>query len=484
MTLQDVKTYPPIQPPPYFKGMMGMDPAKVKKRAHEIEGIVSVRVRDLFPDLAEPIYPGPEGITAVREATEQALRKVDVSMIKPEDSVNILASHHGFTFMGGEPYAEVLRTIKDMLEERTGCKNIRLRAGVGFRWKESSEYIRFFKLDDYFGRGKAIGIAPVDEGVPIETEVGTFYGLKKAYDADWIIHAHNNDLRELYFHREVDRALKPFAMSYARIETRSAYHSTWALRSANFIARAIFESPFVQERFAFSAFLMINPAGVVGVDADNNMVEFSKRIDRHNLENYGKVFKLLGEVDEVIAVFDQSTPSSYSFSAGMAFNNLLHAQVDLFNLDNLGVHLGQYSVPVRKLGLGANPNPAIKAWVINYMWTGLPSHRLAQVYPTIMVSREQASFFGADPQNLKFMDYAVIADTLDAAMQFARRIAKTDNIIIFDGTFGGLNVSESLARQLFEKAPEISKVVDEKLLPMWMKQRGFAHSLVSSAINT
>ncbi len=77
------------------------------------------------------------------------------------------------------------------LRRSTGCKNIRLRIGVGLRWREAEEYIRYWKLDEDFGRGKALSVAPVDEGIAIETEVGTFYGIRKVYDADWVIHAHN-----------------------------------------------------------------------------------------------------------------------------------------------------------------------------------------------------------------------------------------------------------------------------------------------------
>ena len=54
-----------------------------------------------------------------------------MSMIKPEHSVNVLASHHGFTLLGGHPYAELLKAIRDIVVEKTGCENIRLRAGVG-----------------------------------------------------------------------------------------------------------------------------------------------------------------------------------------------------------------------------------------------------------------------------------------------------------------------------------------------------------------
>jgi len=31
-------------------------------------------------------------------------------------------------------------------------------------------------------------------------------------------YAHNSDVREIHFHRQVDRVVKPFGMSYARIE--------------------------------------------------------------------------------------------------------------------------------------------------------------------------------------------------------------------------------------------------------------------------
>ena len=55
-------------------------------------------------------------------------------------------------------------------------------------------------------------------------EVGTLYGIKAVYDADWIVHCHHTDVREVHFHRQVDKAVKPFGMSYARIETRSTYH--------------------------------------------------------------------------------------------------------------------------------------------------------------------------------------------------------------------------------------------------------------------
>jgi serine/threonine protein phosphatase PrpC len=56
-------------------------------------------------------------------------------------------------------------------------------------------------------------------------------------------------------------------------------------------------------------------------------------------------------------------------------------------------------------------------------------------------------------------------------MDHAYKLAKTDKVIIFDGVAGGINCSESLAELLMEKAPEVSREVDEKLMPKWLKQR-------------
>jgi len=466
-------------PGPLKPSIYAIDPSLVKERAAEsIPGMVSVKIKDLFPDMPEVIYPSDRGLEVIREATEKALAHVNMSMIKPEDSVNILASHHGFVILAGEPYAEMLKTIRDVVEKKTGCSNIRFRAGVGLRFRETEEYIQRFKLDEYFGEGKALGMAPVDEGVPIETEIGTFYGLKKAYDAKWIIHAHNTDIREIHFHRLVDRAIKPFGMSYARIETRSTYHQNLGPRGANFAARLIFDSKFIQSKWAFACFLDVSPAGVTGVDADNNLYALNERVTVELAKTYGKLMTLLGEVDEAIVILDGIGPVPYTFAGGVIFANFCSANVDMFDLDNpLPAYTwyteAYYDKENKPLIPEVPPmNPAIKMLVINNAWTGYPSEFWATQLPTIMVRRELAEHFKNDPQNSRFMDHAVIADNLKTAMEFAFRQAKTDKIIIFDGAAGGINVSEPLAELLVEKAGEVSDRVDKKLIPKWMAQRG------------
>ncbi|AEF94767.1 hypothetical protein Desca_1925 [Desulfotomaculum nigrificans CO-1-SRB] len=468
---------PPIMPIPPRPSQYGIDPSLVKTRVAELPGMTSIGLKELFPDLPDVIYPSAEGVAAIRKATEESLKNVDMSKIKPEHSVNILAAHHGFTLLGGEPYAEMLKTIKDVIEARTGCKNIRLRAGVGLRFRETEEYIKRYGLDEYFN-GKAIGVAPVDEGIAIETEVGTLYGIKKIYDADWIVHAHNSDVREVHFHRQVDRAVKPFGMAYARIETRSTYHQNLGPRAANFTARAIFDSPFVQSKFAFASFLTVAPNGIINVDSDNDLYALNDRVTQSGCKYYGKMMTLFGEIDECIAALDFPCPVVYVFSAGVIYANFAGANTDLYDLD---IALPAYTWYTEAFyGKRGKPllddiprvNKAIKMCVHNYAWTGYPSAFFSEHIPTIVVGQEQADLFNRDPQNLTYMKHAMVAEDTKAAMEFAYKVTGTKKVLIFDGAMGGINVSEPLAEFLLKKAPEVSKRVDEELLPKWLRQRG------------
>jgi len=76
-------------------------------------------------------------IERARQTTRDALARVDLSKIKERNSVNILASHCGFTLRGGAPCAEMLKVTRDVIEERPGIKETRPRAGVGSRFREA-----------------------------------------------------------------------------------------------------------------------------------------------------------------------------------------------------------------------------------------------------------------------------------------------------------------------------------------------------------
>jgi hypothetical protein len=438
--------------------------------------MTSLLLTELIPDMPKIIYPNGAGESVVRERTEAALARVDFSKITPGSTVNILASHHGFTFLGGKPYAEMLRTIKDFVERETPAKEVRLRAGLGMRFRETEEYIKAHGLDEYFN-GKAIGIAPIDAGIPIETKLGTLYGLQKVYDADFIIHAHNSDVREVHFHRQVDRAVKPFGMSYARAETRSTYHMNLGPRAANFVARAIFDSGFVQSKYIFSIFMMMSPMGVVAIDADNDLYAINDRVTVGGMKHYGKIIRLIATIDECIVILDFPCPVPYVFAAGVIYANMVGANVDLFDLDNPLPPYTWYTETYyddqgRPLVPDIPPiNPAIKTVVHNYAWTGYPATFFAEHTPTIMVGQEQADHFNRDPMNLNYMKHALLAENLDAAMEFAYRTTKTDKVMVFDGATGGINLSRSLADHLRSVASEVNEQVDKTLMPKWLAQR-------------
>lgn len=477
------ETLPPAAP---RKSQYGVDPKYIAKRGAELEGMTSVSLRELIPDMPRVIYPDGQGEAVIREKTEEALAQVDLSVIKPGQKVNILASHHGFTFLGGKPYAEMLCAIKDVVEHETQAKEVRLRAGLGMRFRETEEYIKAHGLDEYFN-GKALGIAPIDAGIPIETKLGTLYGLQKAYDADVIIHAHNSDVREVHFHRQVDRAVKPFGMSYARVETRSTYHMNLGPRAANFVARAIFESEFVQSKYAFSIFMIMSPVGVVMIDADNDLYAINERITVGGMKYYGKLITLFGEIDEGIVILDFPCPVPYVFAGGVIYANMVCANVDLFDLENPLPPYTWYTETFyddrgRRLIPEIPPvNPAIKMVVHNYAWTGYPATFFAEQTPTIMVGREQAAHFNRDPMNLSYMKHALLAENLDAAMEFAYKTTKTDQVIIFDGATGGINVSRVMADHLRATAPKVNERVDNTLMPKWLAQRNIDLKILEEA---
>jgi hypothetical protein len=394
--------------------------------------------------------------------------------------VNILASQYGFTLMGGHAYAEMLKTIKDVVEERTGCTHIRLRICTGFRIREPAEIIAHYRLDEYFPRATA-AVRPIDKGVPIQTDIGTLYGVAKVYDADWIIHAHHGELRELDMHRMINRAYKPFAMSYARMETRAVAHMNFGPRSSNFVSRVIFDSPFVQEKYTFGCFLLTSPQGITGVAAGRDLDALDRKLMLLGFQSYGKIRELFHEVEEYVAVLDATGEPRYMIGGGLSFGNATEAELDLFDLDIMPVSLGfgLYEKPPHQ-PKAKSVNPAIRALVVNHMWLGVPQLELATHIPTIAVGHDMAKLLRDDPMNHDFMKYCVTAENLETAMKFARRLAGTDNVIVFDGSFGKMTVSPPVAELFHARAPLVSKRVDEVLMPKWLRQRGIDPALATA----
>ena len=134
-------TLPPIPPrdTPY-----AIPPAALRDRCADLPYMTSVGIKELFADAPDAIsLASPEIIRAqVKRDTLKALEDVDLSMIRPGDSVNILASHHGFMIYGGTAYAEMLATIRDEVERRCGTQDIFLRLGSGLRAREGDQLIK------------------------------------------------------------------------------------------------------------------------------------------------------------------------------------------------------------------------------------------------------------------------------------------------------------------------------------------------------
>ncbi len=465
---------PAVPPPEVMPSVYGPAPRKVRP-AH-LPGMVSVGVPELFPEIRKGYRQG-EGVRETYEATREALRSVDMDRIRPEDTVNILCSEHGFYILEGLHYREMLKAVGEAVREKTGCSDLRYRVASGVGVREADEVVEYFGLKKYLD-GKVGTTHPFDKPIPMETEIGTLYGLAKIYDADWIIHAPHDEPRDLYFHRMLNRCLKAFAMNYARYETRAAFHGTFSNRSANFLQKAIFDSPLVQKKFAFSCILRSTPDGIIGADADNDMYRLDRRISKELLRDYGKVLRLIAQIDACIAVWDAGRWGYYIHSGGIAFGCLENGKYDAFDLtvpSAFGLHdmvEKYFTGEMKSFDRIMNINPAIKAVVINQAWPGLPISDVPRHVPTVVVGRDQADMLERDSTNPEFMRHAVIADSLETALEFAGKAAGTDRVIVFDGSFGNITASPSMAEDLIARAPAVRDEVERTLLPMWLKQRG------------
>jgi hypothetical protein len=402
-------------------------------------------------------------------ATRNALASVDMGMIRPDHTVKILSSEHGYSIMGGEVYVRMLEALKEDIREKTGCRDVRLMVGAYKGFREPDEFIAHYDLERRFDK-KVTGYGPYDRDVAIETEIGTVYGIRKLFNGDWFIHAYYDDPREIYYNRQIQRAFKPFGMSYVRFETRSIYHMNFGNRSSNFLPVAVFNSPFIQQRYAFSCVMRHSPAGILCIDADRDLAALDRRIALSHLRKYGKMMRLFHAIDECIAVVDGGRWGFYIHAGGTIFGTFMHAHDDLFDLTNPKV-LGGFKKNEQGEIVPMLINPAIKVIVLNQAWPGINYLGLDNT-PIVIAGEDHAALWKADHCNPLISETARTAPDLKSALDTAYGIYGTDKVIVFDGSFGHINCSRSMAELLMEKAPEVSRQVDEELLPMWLAQRG------------
>lgn len=447
--------HPSVVPPEVIVSQFRMSAPLAPRAVDVLEDIVSLKLTELFPDI-EPAIVGPEAdrtVTeaAARKATEAALADIDFSMIGPNDTVNVVCSDHGFTVLGGWAYAEMLKTVKDVVEARTGNTKMRLVWACAFVAWEAHEILPYYGLIDYFG-GRILTAAPTDHGIAIETEIGTLYGIKKAFNATWIIHCHYDSPREVHFHRFNGRSLKAFGMSYARMETRSVFHNNFGPRNANIVPRAIYESDFVQKKFVCGVVMTTAPTGVTGVIAGRDLIAVDRRMTARSLRNYAKLYRLWQSLESCIPISDSYRWGLYQMAGGMSVCSLYEGNNDQLDMDNF---------------FPTENNPAVKCFVVNNTWVGA-ENMMADV-PMIVAGEAIAKSF---IPNMTIWDKIIVEQDLPSAVAKARSIAGTDHLLIFDGSFGSINVSRSLAKHMLDLAPAAAKEVDEVRMPKYLKQRG------------
>lgn len=464
----------PFEPPPLMRTWTGRDPATaVAMRAADLPGMVALPVRAIDESLPAPIWSpdpalGPTDDAIVRARARTALAASDWSRIGPGSTVDLIANPHGF-FLCGAAYLAMLEETRNHLEATRQC-TVRLRVAESMGHIENPDWMRIYDLPGRFGDVKEC--PQIGRGVEIDTRVGPFWLTRDLFTADHFVHTHVAEMREGYLHRMIDRLHKPFGMGYTRLETRSAYHFGWGPRTGQLVARAVFDSDFVQQRYAGTIVLDTTPEGVIGVDADLDLDALNARITSNVLRHYGILMRLMAEIDDVIVVFDGHGCHMYSYGGGIAFDCLMYAQVDFLDLDNLALLKGFASRLPDTPGLTMEFNPAIRAQVMNYMAGGVPYTMMTRRLPTYLVDGPAADWLIGDPSSPWLADRAEIVADLPTAIERARRATGTDQVIAFDSTAGALHVSRGLGEFLLDRAPEVAEHVRRVALPNWLAQRG------------
>ncbi len=463
-----------LPPPPLLPTWNGRRPGEVvKMRAAELPGVVALPVRALMPDLPEPIWApdptfGPTDLEVIRERTREQVVAMDWSKIERGRAVNLIANPHGFQ-LEGEAYVVMLEEIARHVRDTTGGR-VRLRIAESMGHVENPDWVKLFDLPGRFGDVEEC--PQIGPGRRIDTRLGDMYVTRKLFDAPSFIHTHVTEMREGYLHRMLDRLHKPFGMAYARLETRSAYHFGFGPRTGQMVARSIFDSDFIQQRYTGTVVLDTTSEGVVGVHGDNDLDALDRRMAVHILRNYGTLMRMLAEVEDCLAVFDGHGCSVYTYGGGIAFDNLLCADTDFLDLDNLALlAVGSES---RGEGLTMGSNPAIRAIVINYMAGGVPQQFIFDRYPVHVAGDTVYRWLLSDPSNTYLERVAQPHADLPTAIAAASARHGSDQLMIFDYTPGAFRLSEKLGRHLLERAPDVRAAVEAESLPKWLGQRGLA----------
>jgi hypothetical protein len=469
-------TITPMPAPALLPTWNGRRPADiVAARAADLDGIVTLPIRELTPWLPEPIWAPDDRLGStdeeeVRQRTRGRLESVDWTKIKKGDRVNLVANPHGFA-LSGMAYVAMLEEIQRHVQTVTGAR-VRLRIAESMGHIENPDWMRIFDLERRFGDAKEC--PQIGQGVEIDTRVGPMYLTRALFQGDHFIHTHVTEMREGYLHRMQDRLFKPFGMAYTRLETRSAYHFGYGPRTGQLVARAVFDSAYIQQRYVSTIVLNTSPEGVIDVDADNDLERLDRRVATDIFRNYAVLIRLMSEVKDVTVVFDGHGSTVYSYAGGIPFDVLYYSNADWLDLDNPALYAALLPESMRGLVgqymMGENTN--IKAYVINYMAGGVPYMYLLKGVPTFVTSPQVMDWLQQDPSACWIGDAAEVTMGLGDAIRRAKAIANSENVLVYDGLPGAMHVSESLAQALRVATPRVIEDVERVRLPKWLAQRG------------
>ena len=475
MNLERLEAAGKIAPPPFKQLLSGTKPAElITERAADLPGMLGLPVRELIPHMPKPIWSpnaefGETDPAVIRRATREKIEDVDWSKIEEGRTVHLVANPHGFSLMG-EGYVAMLEEIASYVAENRKAV-VKLRIAESMGPLANPDWIKTYQLEERFG--DVANINQIGPGKKIDTVLGDQYVCKKLFSAPYFIHTHVTEMRETYFHRMLDRLLKPFGMSYVRLETRSAYHFGFGPRTGQMIARAVFDSDFIQQRYVSSVVLNTVSEGIASVEADNDLYALDARMAKEILWNYGPMLRLLAAVDECIPILDSHGCFVYNMGGGVTFSNLLYGDVDFLDLDNLALSAteGKYGED----GMTMGNLEAIKSIVINYMAGGVPVLPYLKHMPGVHIATEtQANLLANDPSLSYIRDFSTVHTGLSEAVSIAQNESGCEKLFAFDYTPGIFRVNEPLADHLLACAPQVIADVETKYMPKWLRQRYLA----------
>lgn len=464
------KIYPPREINDYSVSVYSNKPAML---GYEAPGMVSVKVKDLFPNMPDAIYShSGDDLSKTTKSTREALEAMDMSMIKPGDTVNILTCEHGFLMFGGLPYVEMIKTIQDVVKERTGCYDICVKIVMYRTPREGEEVIDFYHLKEVFGNVE--GVSSYEKGVGIETRIGTLWGLEKVFNADHIIFAYYDDPREIYVNNYYRKAFKAFTMDLMRLETRTLFHfgfgsPTGHATAGMIVPTSVYDSDFIQKKWCFCCFMRTTPNGLMKIEASESLYDMDVKCSETALKYYPYMNHLLTAMKDYTIILDGSRWVSYMHCAGLIAGINWNAYVDHYDLKNAALSPDEFRAAVMDTS-----KQNLRSIIINQGWYGL-SIGFPRRYNTFLVGEELRALFDQDTFNHGFNQLPLIHHTknLPEAMEEAKKLTGSDRFVVYDGSYGYINCTESAAEELFAKAPMIKEKVDNKLYPMYMKQRGY-----------